>query len=719
MTAAGEFRPIDLRRLVQPFARRWPLLAAAIVVPVVLVWTAAGELPPTYRASAQILLERDRVELGEIADVLTAPVISNSVTVSNEIAILLSTPVLEGAARRLGLLDARGKPVAAGLPAAEPSAVGRALTAVERWLAGFGLATAPPAAEPGAAAQVVDALRASLDVTRSLNASVIDVVATAPHASEAASVANAVVEEYLVAQQRTKREVTDRTLAWMRGEIEDLRARIAEQNRGIQAQRRQMLAAAVGDPATTENQLREVGNALAVARTEQADVESRLGELRAALAGTDVAAVGEVIDTPELAGVRRQLADLRQRLAAERASRGESRPVAAELQAQIASLTEDARALVAQVLDRLDLDRRIRAERIQALQRESTGLQQVALALEPAQVAITELEREAAASQQLYVVLLTRLNEITAQQESIAPDARVLNAAVPPEAPAGPRRGLYAALAGLAGFLGFTGAVLAADALTGRFESLGALEQATGVGVLAAIGRRGRPARVVDRDLGTLPAEDGVELALGAARVGGRLPARRAGSRGARLRRRRARGAARRGRRAAGAEDGGDRGGPRPGAGPAGDPPHRRGGRRRRRGGDRRRRGRMRRRAARASGAGGLGAGDRLGAAGRQLPRRRRRAAPGARAGAAAGRAAARGGRGAGRGGGGHRLTRRAGGAAQDQSITTLPEAPERIAAKPSAKSDTAMRWVISGETSRPDCTSAIILYQVSNISRP
>ena len=42
MTVPGEFRPINLRRLVQPFARRWPLLAAAIVVPVVLVWTAAG-----------------------------------------------------------------------------------------------------------------------------------------------------------------------------------------------------------------------------------------------------------------------------------------------------------------------------------------------------------------------------------------------------------------------------------------------------------------------------------------------------------------------------------------------------------------------------------------------------------------------------------------------------------------------------------------------------
>jgi len=520
MTAAlpGEFRPIDLRRLVRPFARRRRLLAAALLVPVVAVWIAAGQLPPTYEASAQILLERDRVELGEIDDLLTAPVISDSATVSNQIAILLSTPVLEGAARRLGLLDARGLPVVVVQPAEGRWAIARALHAAERWIEGIGSAALGPAGDgsrPGqAAAQVIDALRSGLEVSRNLNAFVIDVRATAPHAGEAAAVANAVVEEYLVAEQRSKRAAAERALAWMRGEIAALRGRIAAQNRGIQAQRRELLAAEVGDPATTANQLREVGNALAIARTEQAEADSRLTELHSALAAADVAAAGEVIDTPELAGVRRQLADLRQRLAAERASRGESRPAATEMQAQIASLTEEARALVAQALERLDLDRRIRTERIEALQHQSTSLQQVALALEPAQVAIAELEREAAASQELYVVLLSRLNEITAQKEAIAPEARVLNAAVPPEAPTGPRRGLYAGLAGLAGLVGFAGAALAADALSGRFESLGALEEATGLTVIAAVHDRPRSRRPRDRDLGPLPAEDGIELAM-------------------------------------------------------------------------------------------------------------------------------------------------------------------------------------------------------------
>ena len=189
-------------------------------------------------------------------------------------------------------------------------------------------------------------------------------------------------------------------------------------------------------------------------------------------------------------------------------------------------------------------------------------------------MAIADIEREAAASQELYVVLLTRLNEIAAQKESIAPDARVLNAAVPPEAPAGPRRGLLAGARRALGLLGFTGAVLAADALSGRFESLGELEAATGLTVLGAVAAAGRgpSRRLVDRDIGTLPAEDGVELALALHELGRRLPARRPRARHRRLRGRGARRPARRGGRAARPEDRGDRRGGARRAAAAGEP---------------------------------------------------------------------------------------------------------------------------------------------------
>jgi hypothetical protein len=42
----AEFRPINLRRMIQPFVGRWPALLAATLLPVLVVWTAsAAELP--------------------------------------------------------------------------------------------------------------------------------------------------------------------------------------------------------------------------------------------------------------------------------------------------------------------------------------------------------------------------------------------------------------------------------------------------------------------------------------------------------------------------------------------------------------------------------------------------------------------------------------------------------------------------------------------------
>ena len=51
--------------------------------------------------------------------------------------------------------------------------------------------------------------------------------------------------------------------------------------------------------------------------------------------------------------------------------------------------------------------------------------------------------------------------------------------------------------------------------------------------------------------------------------------------------------------------------------------------------------------------------------------------------------------------------------------MITLPESPERAAAKAASKSRKPKRWVITGLMSRPELTSTAIWYQVSYISRP
>ncbi len=56
---------------------------------------------------------------------------------------------------------------------------------------------------------------------------------------------------------------------------------------------------------------------------------------------------------------------------------------------------------------------------------------------------------------------------------------------------------------------------------------------------------------------------------------------------------------------------------------------------------------------------------------------------------------------------------------AQVQSSTTFPDCPDIIVSKPVLNSATGKRWVMTGEISNPARTMLLILYQVSNISRP
>ncbi len=56
---------------------------------------------------------------------------------------------------------------------------------------------------------------------------------------------------------------------------------------------------------------------------------------------------------------------------------------------------------------------------------------------------------------------------------------------------------------------------------------------------------------------------------------------------------------------------------------------------------------------------------------------------------------------------------------AQLQFSTIFPDWPEPISSKPFWNSSTGRRCVMTGEMSMPPCTSAVILYHVSYISRP
>ena len=155
------FRPLTFRRLLRPFLDFPKLLIAAFLLPLILVYVLTSFLPPSYDATANILVEQRRVELGDIADVV-APRAIDSAHMSSQIEILMSVPVLQRAATELG------------------------------WIG--------PDASAEDTYTAIDTLSRIVDVRRRLNSFVIDITAAGSSGAEAAQAANALADAYLTFQ---------------------------------------------------------------------------------------------------------------------------------------------------------------------------------------------------------------------------------------------------------------------------------------------------------------------------------------------------------------------------------------------------------------------------------------------------------------------------------------------------------------------------------------
>ncbi len=127
---------------------------------------------------------------------------------------------------------------------------------------------------------------------------------------------------------------------------------------------------------------------------------------------------------------------------------------------------------------RIDQLRVLEAELSEKIARQSQDL-----------VALEQLEREAAASRQIYEYFLGRLKETSVQEGIQQADARLMSAAMIPEVPSAPRPTLVAILSAALGAFVATVALIVLEARTATFRTADALEMATGVPVMGQIPR--------------------------------------------------------------------------------------------------------------------------------------------------------------------------------------------------------------------------------------
>lgn len=271
----------------------------------------------------------------------------------------------------------------------------------------------------------------------------IAVTFTAKDPDKAAAIANTIVDTYVEDQLKTKREVNDRTAAWLSQRIRALGAQAQAAADAAQTfKSRYGLGEASDGTPLIEQQIGALNTQIAQARAELAQKEATYGHVSAFGNGSDTAQLTQVMNSPLIVELRAQEAQVIRDEAQLSNRYGPRHPKMIAMEDQRRDLETKIGAEVNRIAGSLGSDVSVARSQIGALQGSLAAAEHAAAVESPAWARFKALETNAAAARTSYESLVTRLEETEGQDEIQTPDARVISHAPVPNAPSAPRRTL-------------------------------------------------------------------------------------------------------------------------------------------------------------------------------------------------------------------------------------------------------------------------------------
>jgi uncharacterized protein involved in exopolysaccharide biosynthesis/Mrp family chromosome partitioning ATPase len=447
VTQDGE---LDVRTLGRALWRRKRAIILPTLIVAALTAAAVTVITPKYKSSATILYEgRENIFLRPEADKSMAdrgP--ADAEALASQVQLVLSRQLALDVIKKLKLNE---------LPEFDPL-----LRGIPPWK--YALIMVGAARNPmrmTAEERVLEAYFDRLTAFPLERSRVITVEFESSDPQLAARVANAVVDGYLELQQSAKQEQTRQTAAWLQGEIDKLRPRVAEADAKVEAFRgKANLFVGTNNTTLSSQQLGEFNSQLAIARAQKADAETRARLIRDMLRRGDPIEASDVINSDLIKRLSEQQVTLRAQLAEQSSTLLDGHPRIKELKAQIADLDGQIKAEAEKLVRSLENDAKIAGARVDALSANLDQLKRAAATTNEEDVQLRALEREAKAQRDLLESYLARYREATARETigDAPPDTRIISRAVVSNTPYFPKKlptVLVATLATLVAAVGF------------------------------------------------------------------------------------------------------------------------------------------------------------------------------------------------------------------------------------------------------------------------
>src|SRR5579862_9476351 len=409
------------------FAIILPTLAAAAIAVAAVYFVT-----PRYKSEARVLIEtRENVFLRPEADKTLEPdaTVADQEAVASQIQLILSRDLARDIIDKLKLGER---------PEFDP--VLRGPSMVRTLLSFVGLGRDPVSMTPEE--RVLKSFQERLVAYQAEKSRVIVIEFESEDPELAAQAANAIAQQYLVLQRAARQAQTRSAAQWLAGEIETLRAKVAEAEAKIEQQRSKFgLFVGANNVTISTQQLGEFNTQLAAARAQKADAEARARAIRDALTAGGPIEVSDVTNSELIRRLSEQRVTLQAQLAEQSSTLLDGHPRIKELKAQIADLDGQIRGEAARIGRSLENDAKVADARIANLGAALDQLKQQAALSNEQDVPLRALERDAKSQRDLLESYLAKYREATARDniDAASPDARIISTATVSNTPAWPK----------------------------------------------------------------------------------------------------------------------------------------------------------------------------------------------------------------------------------------------------------------------------------------
>jgi uncharacterized protein involved in exopolysaccharide biosynthesis/Mrp family chromosome partitioning ATPase len=313
----------------------------------------------------------------------------------------------------------------------------------------------------------LETLNRHISVKKTDRTFIVDIDVWSNDPAKAALLANAISAAYLEESKNSQSTAARRATTDLSGRLKELQERLRTAENTLAVYKAQNNFVGTQDTLISDQQLSASNQRLAAARALTLDAQAKYDQIEASRrASTDAGAIPEALQSPTIANLRSQYAEVRKRYAELAGELGPLHPSLRQIEKQV----EDLRRTINEETERFAQSAKndlTRARDFEAALNKSLETQKrQSVQLSQASVKLRELERDVEASRDVYQSFLKRSRETQEQESLNTSNARIIGDATVPTRRAFPPAASLLAMIGLVlGSLGAAAWIVAANQL--------------------------------------------------------------------------------------------------------------------------------------------------------------------------------------------------------------------------------------------------------------